>query len=467
MSNSKLKIKTNTAPGSRLQVDIEIPADKCKLSFQEALSRLSRSANLPGFRKGKVPKAVILQQVGSKRVKASALESLLESVWNQAVKEKSIEPLCEPELLGGFEGLLEKFNTEEKLQLTLETDIAPNPSLKAHTGLTAEAEEVKFDPKKVEELIEQSRKQLATLVPIDNRPAKKGDVAVISFKGTYNDDNSEIEGGSSESMDIELEEGKMIPGFIEGIVGMKINEEKTVKCDFPENYSEESARGRKANFLIALKDLKERDLPALDDDFAKQTSDKSSMNELKKELEERLKEDAKIKTNKNRQKALLDVLVKELEVELPKTLIDQEVRNLIEQTARNFAEQGIDVKSTFTQELVNSLMESSRPEAEENLRRNFALNALAQSENIKIDDIELDKKLNEVQKSLEKEKNIDQKKLRKVVLDDLLQEKLFIWLEANNTIIEKKKPAKKQKKGETEDKDKNSKKTKSKSTSKN
>ncbi len=436
MTISSLKVKTKGMPGSRLEVELEIPSSQCKTTYEEALAALSRSANLPGFRKGKVPKAVLLQQIGQKRIQASALETLLSKAWDQALKQESIKPLCEPELIGGFEKLLEKFNPEKNLTLTLATDITPIAKLNNTKGLSAEVEKISFDPKKVDELIEQSRKQLATVIPVENRNAAKGDIAVISFKGIFTDDKSEIEGGSSESMDVELEKEQMIPGFIEGIIGMNIDEEKTVQCTFPKDYSQEKARGRQAEFTIQLKDLKTRELPKLDDDFAKQTSDQTNMVDLRNELTKRLKEDTSLRNQKNKHEALLQELVKELEIDLPKSLIENETRNLIEQTARNFAQQGIDVKSTFTPELIKKLMESSKPEAEENLRKQFAVSALAQQEGLEVTDKELNQKLNEIKAELAGEKNIDQNKLKEVVSADLLQEKVFLWLEENNDVID-------------------------------
>merc|ERR1712159_662360 len=177
----------------------------------------------------------------------------------------------------------------------------------------------------------------------------------------------------------------------------------------------------------------------LNDEFAKQASDKENMTDLRADLEKRLKEDMDRKQAKRRQDALLDALVKELEVELPKSLIEQEVRVIVEQTAQNFAQQGIDVKSMFTPELVKSLMESSRGEAEKNLRQKLALNALAKSEKIEVSQKEINSKLKEVESDikLSNEKNIDEDRLKKAITDDLLQEKLFVWLEENNTVIEK------------------------------
>jgi len=439
MSAAKLKVKTSSKPNSRIAVEVEVPADRCKNSYDEALNKLSRSISIPGFRKGKVPKAVVIQQLGVTRIQASALESLLQKIWTEVLDQEGIEPLCEPELEDGFENILENFNPEKTLTLKLETDIAPIPTLKKYSGLTAEVETLSFDPKKVDELIEQSRSQLATKVPVSDRPAQKGDIALVSFKGSFSDDGSEIKGGSADSIEIELEEGRMIPGFIEGMIGMNINDEKILKCEFPKDYHQEDAKGRKAEFNVTLEDLKIKELPELNDEFAKQASDKENLADLRSDLEKRLKEDNDKKQVKNRQESLLDALVKELEVELPKSLIDQEVRVIVEQTAQNFAQQGIDVKSMFTPELVKSLMESSKGEAEKKLRQKLALNALAKSEKIEVSESEINSKLKELEADikLSKEKNIDADRLKEAIKDDILQEKLFVWLEENNNIVEK------------------------------
>ena len=166
MSAAELKVKTNTLPNSRISVELEVPSERCQSSYDEALSRLSRSVKLPGFRKGKVPNAVLIQQIGVTKIRATALETLIDRVWKEALDQESIEALCEPELKGSFEQLLGDFNPGKALTFILETDISPHPKLKSTKGITAEAESVKFDPSKVEDLLEQSRKQLATLIPV-------------------------------------------------------------------------------------------------------------------------------------------------------------------------------------------------------------------------------------------------------------------------------------------------------------
>jgi trigger factor len=414
-----------------------VPGERCTASYEEAIKSLSRSINLPGFRKGKVPRSVLVQQLGGVRIKATALEKLIDSAWRDAIKQESLEPISQPDLSSGFDGLLESFNPGSELTFTLEADVAPTPKLKSTKGLKAEYEAVAYDASRVDSMIEDSRKQLATVVPVEGRAAEKGDIAVLGFKGTYSDDGSEIDGGSADSMDVDLDNGRMIPGFIEGVIGMKVGESKSVDCQFPDDYPKEDARGRKAAFEIELKDLKTRELPELDDAFAKQASEQDTMADLRNDLEQRLKDDAERRQTSNRNDGLVKALVEQLEVELPEALIQQESRNLVEQTAAQFAQQGMDVKSLFTPDLIRNLMQNSRPEAEERLRRSFALTALAEAEDIKLDDSAIDTKLKEVKKDLSAEAKVDPERLRQAVMDDLMQEQLMSWLETNSTLTEK------------------------------
>ena len=437
MSAAALNVTTESRPGSRLAVTVTLPGERTKAGYDDAITKLSRSVNLPGFRKGKVPRTVVVQQIGSLRIKATALENLVDAAWRDAIKQESLEPISQPDLTDGFEGLLENFQPGSDVSFTLEADVAPTPTLKSTKGLKAEFETVAYDASRVDAMIEDSRKQLATVVPVEGRAAEKGDIAVLGFKGTYTDDGSEIDGGSADSMDVDLEHGRMIPGFIEGVIGMKAGETKTVDCQFPDDYPKEDARSRKAAFEIELKDLKTRELPELDDAFAKQASEQETLADLRKDLEQRLKDDAERRQTSNRRDALVAALVEQLEVELPEALIQQESRNLLEQTAAQFAQQGMDVKSLFTPDLVRNLMQNSRPEAEERLRRSFALTALAEAEDIKLDDSAIDTKLKEVKKDLSAEAKVDPERLRQAVMDDLMQEQLMSWLETNSTLTEK------------------------------
>jgi trigger factor len=435
--STPLQVKASPKPGSRVALEVAIPGSRSQACYEAALEKLGRTIKLPGFRKGRVPRPVLLQQIGPLRIRATALEDLVDSACRDALEIGQVAALGRPELSEGFEAVLERFQPGDDLTITVELDVEPSPSLRKTKGLQAEAEALSHDPARVDELLEQSRKQLATLVPVEDRAAAAGDMAVLSFSGVYADTEEAISGGNSDALEVELEEERMIPGFVQGVIGMAVGDTRTVDCQFPESYPQEDAAGRKARFEITLKELKTRELPALDDAFAQQASDKQTLAELREELEVRLKEDTERRAKAARHDALLNALVEELEVELPETLIQQEIRNLIEQTAGQIAQQGMDVKKLFTPELVRSLMDTSRPEAEQRLRRSLALQALAKAEAIEVAEAELEAKVKEVSRNISQQGNIDPQRLHQVVGDDLLQEKLLDWLEANSTVSEK------------------------------
>ena len=439
MKEQSLKVNTSSLPQSRISIELDIPSSSCKSIVEDTIKTISRSVKLPGFRSGKIPKKVLIQRIGLSQIYASALEKIIDKYWKEALQVESIEPLCEPELEDGFESLLARFNPEENLKLILKTDIEPKLKLKKTKGLKVEIEKNKFDPKSIDEALEKSRNQLANIIPVVDRPAEMGDIAIISFNGIYKNSKKSIEGGSSESMDLELEKNKMIPGFVEGIVGMNINEKKELNLTFPKDYAHEESRGQEAIFEIHLKDLKTKELPELNDEFAKQSGNHKTLKDFKKDLELQLRDNFE-KTQKNiKIEALIDALSKELEVEIPKSMIDLEVQHNIEQTAQRFAQQGLDVKSTFTPELIKSLAESSRPQAEKNVLTTLAFKALAEKEKIDVEEIEIDQKLKEFEQEIEKSPNkIDIGKLREAIRNDLIKDKLIEWLDNNSEIIEKK-----------------------------
>jgi trigger factor len=300
-------------------------------------------------------------------------------------------------------------------------------------------EPVVYDPARVDELIEQSRRQLATLVPVEGRSAEAGDVAELSFSGVFGDSGEPIPGGSSDSFEVELEEGRMIPGFVDGVIGLAVGERKTIDCRFPDSYQQQELAGRQASFEVTLKELKSRELPALDDAFAQRASDQQTLAELRAQLEQQLQEEADRRSKAARHTALLAALVDQLEVELPETMVQREVVNLLEQTAAEIAQQGMDVKKLFTPDLVRSLMDTSRPEAEQRLRRSMALKALAIAEQIEVEREAIEAKVKEISRELNQQQQgqLDPQRLHLSVANDLLQDKLLSWLEANSTITEK------------------------------
>ena len=432
-----MKVTQENLPDSQIGLEIEVPAELTKQSYEKVLRDYMKSANIPGFRKGKVPRQILIQRIGSTQLKAAALEDLLQKVIDQAVKQEEIEALGNYQLRSDFEEILGKFEPGKEITISASVDVPPRVTLSKYKDLEVQAEEIKPQEGQVDETIEGYRENLATLVPIEDSPAKEGNVAVVDFVGkTKNGDGEleEFEGGSASDFQVEISEGRFIPGFVEGIVGMELGEEKDVEVTFPEDYPQKELAGQPATFTIKLNDLKEKELPDLDDDFAEEVSEFETLEELRKSLEERYQEDAQNATDANIEQALLDELVKHIEAEIPDTLIKREVDFIVTQTAMQLSRQGIDLSKFLTKELVDNMRSNARPEAVERLRRTLALGEIAKQESIKVEEDEIKARSDEMMAEVEDPSQVDPDRLTQVVNEDLLKEKILAWLKENSTV---------------------------------
>ncbi|MES1025645.1 trigger factor [Gloeocapsa sp. BRSZ] len=432
-----MKVTQEKLPASQIGLDIEIPAEKSQQTYDQVIQKLTRTMNVPGFRKGKVPRQILLQRLGAVQVKAAALEELIQNGITEAIKQEAIQAIGQPQLRSSFEELIAQYEPGKALHFLAAVDVQPEVNLTQYTGLQVKAEEVKYNSEKVDKLIAEQQSEMATLIPVEGRAAQLGDVAIVDFKGYLaqegEEEPQEIAGASADDFQLELQQERFIPGFIDGIVGMQPGETKEVSAQFPEDYPQPDVAGCAAVFTVILKELKEKELPELDDDFAQEVSEFQTLDELRSSLEERFRGEAERQTTANKEKALTDELVKHLEVDLPETLIEQEVNAMLTQAAVQLSQQGIDVKKLFTQESVAKLRENSRPEAIERLRSALALQEIARRESIKVEKSEVEAKAKEILTQYSNE-DIDVNRLREVVEEDLLKEKITSWLEEHNTV---------------------------------
>ncbi len=433
-----MKVTQEKLPASQVGLEIEIPPEKSKQAYEQVIQNFARSANIPGFRKGKVPRQVLIQRLGVVRIKAAALEELIESGVTEALKQEEVKAISQPQLRTSFEELISQYEPGNPLTFSAAVDVAPEVNLTQYSGLQVQAEEVNYEPASVEKVIEENRREMATSIPVEGRAAQIGDLAVVDFKGILvNDDQEaeveEIPGGEGTDFQVELQEGRFIEGFIDGIVGMNIGETKEINAQFPSEYPQPELADRKALFTVTLKELKENELPEVNDDFAQEVSEFETLEELRASIEKRFTEEAENKTKANKQQALTNELVKNVEIDLPETLINQEVDTMLTQTAMQLSRQGIDVKKLFTQDTIPQLRERSRPEAINSIKRTLALQEVAKREAIEVESAAIETRFQEVMAEY-KDKDIDEERLREVVADELLTEKILDWLQANATI---------------------------------
>lgn len=433
-----MKITQEKLPASQIGLEIEITPELSQKTYDKVIKEFTRSASIPGFRKGKVPRTILLQRLGSERIKGAVLEELIQDSLKQAIEQESIEALGNYKLRSEFDELVQQYKPGEAITFKATVDVPPTVELGQYQGLTVKAEEVVYNPQEVEDLLKDYQNRKATLIPVEDRPAQMGDLAFIDFEGrkppaNEGEEGELIEGAQGQDFQVELAEGKFIPGFVEGIVGMNIDETKTLDLSFPEDYPQEELGGQPVIFTLTLKELKEKELPEMDDEFAQDVSEFETMTQLRESLEKQYQEKAANETKNNIHTAITAELLKHTSIELPVSMIDQEVQNLLIQTASQMQSYGMDVNQIFTREMIPQMRERTRPEAIKNLHTSLIIEEIAKKESIEVDSESLTERVEEVKKSI-KEKDIDEEKLRTIVSEQLLTDKTLDWLQEQTNV---------------------------------
>lgn len=436
-----MKVTQEKLPASQIGLEIEVPAEASKAAYEQVIKEYSRTVKIPGFRKGKIPRHVLIQQLGSQNLKAAALEKLIKQSMNEAIAQEKLETIGSPQLTSEFDSLVSQFKPEETITFKAAVDVPPEVKLEEYKGLSVKAEEIKPNPEAVNEVLKSEQEKRATLIPVEDRPCQLGDVAVVDFvgrrvakEGEEVPEPAEIPGASATDFQLEMESDRFIPGFIDGMVGMQQGETKTIAVTFPEQYPQEDIAGQPAEFEITLKEIKEKELPELDDEFAEEVSEFETLEALTTSLTERFAKEAEEKTKTNKHQALVAALLEKVEGELPETLIQETVTQQLTQMAMQLANQGIDVNQLLTADRIPELRENSRPEAIKSIRESLAIAEIAKQQSLQADESEIQAKMEELLKASEEIKDVDPNRLKEYITEDLNREKVLEWLESNGTV---------------------------------
>jgi trigger factor len=421
-----MKVTQEKLEQSRIGLKIEVTGDQTTKYYEQSIKKLTTSASIPGFRKGKIPRQVILQRMGQAQVKAMALEALLEPAINEAIKQAEVPAIGNYQITSNFDDLLLSYVPGENFIFNAAVDVPPVVSLGTYTGLAVKAEEIVYDAAQVEDFIDRQRREKATIVPVVGRAAQLDDIAVVDYNGKLAD-GTQIEGAQADDFDIELSEGKFISDLVHGIVGMSIGETRNVNVVFPTDYPREDLAAQPALFHVVLKDLKAQELPSLDDDFAKEASDFDTLTEYQASISTRFQEQAKKSTDQNIINAIETALIDIATADLPETLIERETMNILNQMANQFSQYGMDVNKLFTRETIPKMKENCRVDAVNNLKQQLAIEEIAKKEGILVSDEDIVAKMSDVLPQLAGE-NIDENRLRSFITEDLQKEKTLDWL---------------------------------------
>ncbi len=342
---------------------------------ERAFRRLAKNAKLPGFRPGKVPRKVFEQAYGTETITNQAMEDVVPAVYAKAVREHDIDPVDRPkmELLPGEEG--------EPARIKAVVDVRPQIELGTYKGIEVTREPVIVTDAEVERALTSLARDRATLVPAE-REAKLGDVVTIDYEGKI--DGTAFEGGTAAGQQTELSEGRFIPGFATGIAGMKSGETKEVEAKFPDDYQQADLAGKTAVFTITLHEVKELEMPVIDDEFAKAASQHQTLDELRTDVRARLEAVAESRRRRDIGNDLVERLVSSHDFPLPAVMVDREVENMLQDGAGMAARMGMSfddyLKAAGKTE--DELRQEYREEAQRRVKGTLILESIAKAENI-------------------------------------------------------------------------------------
>jgi trigger factor len=360
---------------TQVELEISITPEELTAAQDAAFRKLVRNAKVPGFRPGKVPRKIFENQYGSAVIVDRALEDLVPTKYAAAVEEHGLEPLARP--------TMELVPEEEGQPLRVKAVVAVRPPIepKDYTGVEIPDLPETATEEDVDRALEQMRRDAATLVPVD-RPVQLGDTATLDYAGRI--DDVAFEGGTAQSQETEILTERFIPGFADGIVGMRAGETKDVHAKFPDDYMNTDLAGKDAVFTITVHEVKEPELPELDDELAKRISRTESLADLRTEIKRRLDENVKQNARRRVSQQLLDTVVAANDFPLPEVLVEREIDSLLNDSRQYVARAGLSWDDYLAQsgKSEQELRDTFRDEARRRVKTTLLIEAIAKKEGV-------------------------------------------------------------------------------------
>jgi trigger factor len=367
---------------NRVRLDVEVPPESVREGVEAKVRELGRKVRVPGFRPGKAPRRVIENHLGRDYIYYEALQERLPTWYSEAVLETDLRPIDTPEI--HFDDPLDE---EEGFKFSATVAVRPEAELKEYKGLEVPREEVEVPDEQVDEQLEQMRGQFATLAAVEDRPVEEGDFVIIDFQGERMA-GGPLEGAEAEDYMLEVGRGELLPDFEQELVGMKAGERKQFGVTFPLDYAEESLRGQSVLFRVHLKEIKERELPPLDDEFAKEASEFETLEELRAAVREQLEAAEEQRVEGQFRARVLDAAAEKADVEVPDVMVDEKVEEMLGSFERSLRAQGMEPGQYYqlagTSE--DDLKDRVRPDAADTVKKELTLDAVATAEGIEADE---------------------------------------------------------------------------------
>ncbi|ADU24179.1 trigger factor [Ruminococcus albus] len=375
---------TNNVGTNSYELEIEIPAKDFEDALQKAYLRAKKNIALPGFRKGKAPRKLIEKTYGEEVFYEDAINLLYAPVVNGAIDESKLDLVCQPEIE------VTEINKENGVKLKAKCTTRPEVEVKDYKGIEVEKVVNAVTDEDIQKKLDELREKNVRIITVDDRAAETGDTVKIDFEGFK--DGVAFDGGKAEDFDLELGSGQFIPGFEDQIVGHSTGEEFEINVTFPEEYQVKDLAGAPAVFKINLKSISKKELPELDDDMVKDSTDFDTVDEYKADVKAKLEEAAEKAADTKVEGDLFDKVVENMTAEIPDVMYDNRVNEMVAELEQRMASQGIslDMYMQFTGQNIDTIKKGYAEQAEKQVKLRLALEKVAEVENIEVtdDDIE-------------------------------------------------------------------------------
>lgn len=383
-----MKTTVEKLENNMVKVDIEIDAETAEKEYNKACKRLAQRVNIPGFRKGKAPKAILEKNIGAEAIKHDVMDSLLPSAFAQAIKENDLNIITEP--------AVESYDFEigKPVKILAKMELKPEVKFEQYKDLEVEVEEFKTAEDAMEKEIAELTEKFTTLQTVSDRESTDKDVVMMDFEGSV--DGNLIDGGSAKNYMLDLEHSNFIPGFAEQLVGHKTGEEFTIDVTFPENYHDEKLKGKPAQFKIKINEIKEKIKPELNDELAKKVGNFKSVDELKADIQKYLDNTAKVENDKRSANKLFETIMEKMTVEVQPTMIEREKQALLIDFKQKVAQSGVNWDDVMKNDGPEKIDEELKTEALNRIKNSLMMSEIAKLENIQVTPQDLEQKIGEL-----------------------------------------------------------------------
>lgn len=396
---------------------IEVPAEQLKEAIDRVYKRQKGSISIPGFRKGKVPQAMIERAYGAGVFYEDAANDLIPKAYDDAAKESGLDIVSSPRI--------EVTQIEKGKPFIFTAEVATKPPVKLgeYKGLEVPRMEVSVTDADVENALKREQEKNARMVTVEDRPIENDDTITLDYAGTI--DGVAFDGGTAEGQTLVIGSGSFIPGFEEQLVGVGIGEEKDVEVSFPEDYHSKDLAGKAAVFHCKIHNIQKKELPEINDEFAEEVSEFDTLDEYKEDIRKNLLKTREENAAQNRKDQAASKAAENAEIDIPELMLESQAERMVENMANNLRMQGMDIQQylQFTGQTLDQMREQMKPQARQQIRTRLTLEEIAKAENISVTDEDIDAEIEKIAESykleVDKMKEIFSEEERENLREDL------------------------------------------------